>query len=72
MASEEGIVEPANFNCPGQIVIAGETKAVERAMEIAKEKGARRAMVLPVSAPFHCSMLKPAGEKLEEELEKLI
>lgn len=71
MASKEGIVEPANFNCPGQIVIAGETRAIDRAMEIAKEKGARRAMVLPVSAPFHCSMLTPAGEKLKEELDKI-
>lgn len=71
MASKEGIVEPANFNCPGQIVIAGETRAIDRVMEIAKEKGARRAMVLPVSAPFHCSMLTPAGEKLKEELDKI-
>ncbi|TYQ13319.1 UNVERIFIED_CONTAM: [acyl-carrier-protein] S-malonyltransferase [Acetivibrio alkalicellulosi] len=70
-ASEIGVVEPANFNCPGQIVIAGEVKAVERALEIAKYKGARRAMLLPVSAPFHCSMLKGAGEKLKEELDKI-
>lgn len=66
-----GIVEPANFNCPGQIVIAGEVKAVERAMELCKEKGARRTIKLPVSAPFHCKMLKPAGEKLAAELEKI-
>ena len=70
-ASEAGIVEPANFNCPGQIVIAGDVKAVERAVELCKEKGAKRAMLLPVSAPFHCSMLKPAGEKLEQEFEKI-
>lgn len=63
-ARSVGVVEPANFNCPGQIVIAGEVKAIERAMELAKEKGAKRAMQLAVSAPFHCSMLKPAGEKL--------
>jgi len=67
-ASEIGIVEGANFNCPGQVVIAGEVKAVERAMELCKELGAKRAMLLPVSAPFHTSMLAPAGKKLEEEL----
>ncbi len=70
-ASSVGIVEPANFNCPGQVVVAGEVKAVEKAMEIAKEAGAKRAMLLPVSAPFHCSLLKPAGEKLAAELEKI-
>ncbi|MCX7711049.1 MAG: ACP S-malonyltransferase [Clostridia bacterium] len=68
-ASSEGIVEPANFNCPGQMVVAGEVKAVEKVVELCKEKGAKRSMVLPVSAPFHCSMLKPAGEKLAAELE---
>lgn len=70
-ASSVGIVEPANFNCPGQISIAGEKAAVERACEIAKEKGARRAVVLAVSAPFHCSMLRGAGEKLAKELENV-
>lgn len=70
-ASSEGIVEPANFNCPGQVVVAGEVKAVEKAVEIAKEKGARRSMLLAVSAPFHCSMLAPAGKKLAAELEKV-
>jgi [acyl-carrier-protein] S-malonyltransferase len=68
-ASEVGVVEPANFNCPGQVVIAGEMKAVELAIAIAKEKGAKRGMLLPVSAPFHCSMLQPAGENLKRELE---
>ncbi len=68
-ASRAGIVEPANFNCPGQVVIAGEVGAIELAIQIAKEKGAKRAMTLAVSAPFHCSMLKPAGEKLKEALE---
>lgn len=67
-ASEYGIVEAANFNCPGQVAISGEVRAVEKAVEAAKQKGAKRAMVLPVSAPFHCSMLKPAEEKLAEEL----
>lgn len=70
-ASSNGIVEPANFNCPGQVVVAGEVKAVEKAMELAKEAGAKRAVLLPVSAPFHCSLLKPAGEKLAAELEKI-
>ena len=63
-ASSAGIVEPANFNCPGQIVVAGEVAAVEAACVLAKEAGAKRAMILQVSAPFHCSMLRPAGEKL--------
>ena len=70
-ASSDGVVSPANFNCPGQVVVAGEVKAVERATELAKEAGAKRAMLLPVSAPFHCSLLKPAGEKLSAELEKI-
>lgn len=70
-ASQIGIVEPANFNCPGQIVVAGETEAVEKAVELCNAKGAMRAMLLPVSAPFHCSLLKPAGEKLAVELEKV-
>lgn len=70
-AAPNGIIEPANFNCPGQVVVAGEVKAVEKAMEIAKELGAKRAMMLPVSAPFHCSLLKPAGDKLAVELEKI-
>ena len=70
-ASQIGIVEPANFNCPGQIVVAGETAAVEKAAELCKGKGAKRAMLLPVSAPFHCSLLKPAGEKLAVELDKV-
>lgn len=71
MASGYGVVEAANFNCPGQVVIAGHTKAVEHACTILKEKGAKRAVMLPVSAPFHSSLLKPAGEKLAEELEKV-
>lgn len=63
-----GVVEPANYNCPGQLVIAGEVQAVEAAVEKCKEKGAKRAIMLPVSAPFHTSMLKGAGEKLAGEL----
>ena len=68
---QNGIVEPANFNCPGQVVVAGEVKAVEKLVELTKEKGAKRSMILPVSAPFHCSMLKPAGENLLIELENI-
>lgn len=69
-AREHGIVEPANFNCPGQIVIGGETKAVEEAANIAKGLGALRCIYLTVSAPFHTSMLIPAADKLKTELEK--
>lgn len=70
-ASQFGVVEPTNFNCPGQIAIAGEKGAVEKASQLCKEKGAKRTVLLPVSAPFHCSLLKPAGEKLAVELEKI-
>lgn len=66
-----GIVEVANYNCPAQIVIAGEIKAVEEASEKAKELGARRVIGLSVSAPFHTSMLKGAGEKLYKELQNI-
>ena len=71
IAIERGIVEPANFNCPGQIAVSGEVAAIEYACEIAKERGAKRAMLLPVSAPFHCSMLRGAGEKLREKLDEI-
>ncbi len=70
-ASSVGICSPANFNCPGQIVVSGEVKAVEKCCELAKEKGAKRALMLPVSAPFHCEMLKGAGEKLAKEIENV-
>ncbi|MFT8315900.1 MAG: ACP S-malonyltransferase [Clostridium sp.] len=71
-ASEKGIVEPTNFNCPGQIAIAGEVAAVEMAAELAKEAGARKVVMLQVSGPFHTSMLKPASENLAVELEKVV
>jgi [acyl-carrier-protein] S-malonyltransferase len=58
------VVEPVNFNAPAQVVIAGHTAAVERACELAKAKGAKRAMKLPVSAPFHCKLLQPASDRL--------
>lgn len=70
-ASELGIVEAANFNCPGQIVIGGEIKAVDLAAELAAQKGALKTVVLPVSAPFHTSMLKPAADNLAKELENI-
>ncbi len=68
---EAGLVEPANFNAPGQIVIAGATKGIEYAVELAQKAGAKRALILSVSAPFHCSMLAPAGIRLAEELQKV-
>ncbi|WP_129597292.1 ACP S-malonyltransferase [Anaerophilus nitritogenes] len=68
---EFGIVEAANFNSPGQIVISGEIVAVEKTCEFAKELGAKKAVVLPVSAPFHCSMLIEAGRNLSKELENI-
>lgn len=68
-ASSKGIIAGANYNCPGQIVLSGEISAIEYATKLAKEKGAKRALILPVSAPFHCEMLKCAGDDLEKELE---
>ena len=62
------VCSPANINSPGQIVIAGNTEAVDRACEILKEKGAKRAIKLNVSAPFHCELMRPAQEKLESDL----
>jgi [acyl-carrier-protein] S-malonyltransferase len=68
--AEQGqVVSPANFNSAGQVVIAGNSEAVERAVAHAKEKGAKRAMLLPVSAPFHCSLMQPAGVRLARVLE---
>lgn len=65
------LVVPANYNAPGQIVIAGETEAVKRAAELAKEKGAKMAVRLKVSGPFHTELLKPAADKLSKELKKM-
>ena len=67
-AARGEVVEPVNFNSPGQIVIAGHRAAVERAIEAAKARGAKRGMILPVSAPFHSSLLRPAAEKLAARL----
>ena len=63
------VVEVANFNDPAQTVISGSKRAVEKACEALKAEGARRAMLLPVSAPFHCSLMRPAAEKLRQALE---
>jgi len=68
-ASQGEVVAPANFNSPGQIVIAGHKSAVGRAIEIAKGRGFRKAMLLPVSAPFHCALMKPAADRLAGVLE---
>jgi len=69
-AQAGGAVQAVNFNAPGQVVIAGERAAVERAIEICKAKGAKRAMLLPVSAPFHSTLMRPAADKLQTYLEK--
>lgn len=68
-AAEDEVVAPANFNSPGQIVIAGHATAVERAMILAKNAGAKRALPLPVSAPFHSALMAPAAKRLEETLQ---
>jgi [acyl-carrier-protein] S-malonyltransferase len=70
-ASHGDVVSPANINCHGQVVIAGTTAAVQRASERAKALGAKRAVTLPVSAPFHCALMLPAEARLEPELRDL-
>ncbi|SMC29216.1 [acyl-carrier-protein] S-malonyltransferase [Andreprevotia lacus DSM 23236] len=67
-AAQGDVVEAVNFNSPGQVVIAGSKAAVERAMALCKEKGAKRALPLPVSVPSHCALMKPAAEKLAAAL----
>mgnify|MGYP003583264094 FL=1 len=67
-ASINGIVVPANYNCPGQLVISGETAAVEEACEKMKEAGAKRALLLPVNGAFHSPLMQPAQEKLAEAI----
>ena len=67
-AAQGEVVEPANLNSPGQVVIAGHRGAVERAMVLAREKGAKRAVMLPMSAPSHCSLMRPAADRLAERL----
>jgi len=67
-AAQGEVVAAVNFNSPGQVVVAGHKAAVERAVELAKEAGAKRALLLPVSVPSHCSLMLPAAEKLAERL----
>jgi [acyl-carrier-protein] S-malonyltransferase len=70
-AAQGEVCEPANINSPEQIVISGNTAAVERAAKLADERGAKRAKLLPVSAPFHCSLMKPAQDRLQGDLDTL-
>lgn len=70
-AAHGQVVEPVNYNSPGQVVIAGSKEAVERAIEITKAKGAKRALLLPVSVPSHCSLMKPAADNLANYLNNL-
>ena len=70
-AAQDEVLEAVNFNSPGQVVIAGHKAAVERGMEAAKAKGAKRALLLPVSVPSHCALMKPAAEKLAQYLQNV-
>jgi [acyl-carrier-protein] S-malonyltransferase len=70
-AAQGEVCSPANINSPEQVVISGNTAAVERAAKLADERGAKRAKLLPVSAPFHCSLMKPAQDRLESDLNAL-
>lgn len=69
-ASAHGVCDIANDNCDGQVVISGDTKAVEAGIALAKEAGAKRAVLLPVSAPFHCSLMQPAADAMQRALEE--
>ncbi|MBI3772815.1 MAG: ACP S-malonyltransferase [Gammaproteobacteria bacterium] len=69
-AAQGEVVEAVNFNAPGQVVVAGAKNAVERAATIAKDKGAKRAIILPVSVPSHCALMRPAADKIAEVLVK--
>src|SRR5215467_698791 len=70
-AAQSQVCEPANINSPEQIVISGDAAAVERGVKFAQERGAKRALLLPVSAPFHCWLMKPAQERLAADLQDL-
>ncbi len=70
-AAQGDVVSPVNFNSPGQVVIAGQKEAVERAGALCKEAGAKRALPLPVSVPSHCALMKPAAERLAEALSEI-
>lgn len=71
-AAQAEVVAPVNYNSPGQVVIAGHSAAVERAMTACKEAGAKRALPLPVSAPFHTSLMRPAAERLEAQIQATV
>ena len=71
-ASSAGAVQAVNFNCPGQTVIAGTAKGVETAVQYLQKKGAKKAVILPVSAPFHSTLMEPAAKKLAAELDKVV
>jgi [acyl-carrier-protein] S-malonyltransferase len=70
-AAQGDVCQAANDNAPGQVVVSGSKAAIERALEIAKTKGAKRAILLPVSAPFHCALMQPAGDAMAEALAKV-
>ncbi len=70
-AAQNGVAEAVNFNSPGQVVIAGSTEAINMAIDLAKEKGAKRALLLPISVPSHCALMKPAAQKLATALEDI-
>ena len=70
-AQQGDVVSAVNYNCPGQIVIAGHKDAVARAIDNCKESGAKRAIELPVSVPSHCELMRPAAEKLAEKLQSI-
>ncbi len=70
-AADGEVCQAANDNAPGQVVVSGHAAAVERAIELAKEKGAKRAVLLPVSAPFHCALMAPAAEVMAQALEEV-
>lgn len=70
-AAQGEVLEPVNFNSPGQVVIAGHKAAIERGMTLAREKGAKRALLLPVSVPSHCALMRPAAERLAACLESV-
>jgi [acyl-carrier-protein] S-malonyltransferase len=72
VAAEGGVVTAVNYNSPGQVVIAGHSGAVQRAMVLAKERGAKRAIQLPVSVPSHCLLMKPAAERFAEYLQETV
>jgi [acyl-carrier-protein] S-malonyltransferase len=71
-AAQGEVCEPANINSPEQIVISGHSGAIDRAVKLAQERGAKRAVPLPVSAPFHCSLMKPAQDRLAADLQKIL